>query len=252
MKRLPGRAARPLGRRRWGATAARRGARRGRGDRRVPAAARDRRRPRAGARHAGLRLRASSARRAFSRDPRLNATLGTAFVAGPPARPASRRPRSTSRASAPRARSTDTSRVVLATPRARARRAASRRSRARSTPASKLVMVSNAGYTRLRPDRRPGRALAADRHRPPARSGSASRGVVISDAMEAPGAERPAGRRRRRAHRGRRRRPALHERAASAGRLRRARRCGRHRRAARRLERSAARIAALKRWLARR
>ena len=112
--------------------------------------------------------------RAFSRDPRLNAELGTAFVEG----------------SATWRRRGD--RQALPGPRHRAAIDRHEPSRARHADEAclerqlapfaraidagvKLVMVSNAGYARLRPHRRPGRALAADRHRPPPRIGSASR-----------------------------------------------------------------------------
>ena len=94
----------------------------------------------------------------------------------------------------------------------------------------KLVMVSNAGYPAYDPT-----GVPAVISRPIVtgllRERLGFRGVVISDAMEAPGPERPAARRRVRDRR-RRRRPALRRRGIERRRLRRRCRRGEERNAA--------------------
>ena len=92
--------------------------------------------------------------------------------------------------------STDTNRVLLTTPRARARRAAWRRSRRAIDAGVEARHGQQRRLPRLRPDAA-SRPSSRGRSSPACSAdSSASRGVVISDAMEAPGPERPAGRRR--------------------------------------------------------
>ena len=105
--------------------------------------------------------------RAFSRDPRLNAALGTAFVEGLQLGGVAATAKHFPGLGTAR-RSTDT--TACCSRRRSAASSAQLLPFARAIDAGvKLVMVSNAGYSALRPDRRPGGDLAADRHRAPAR-----------------------------------------------------------------------------------
>jgi len=128
--------------------------------------------------------------RAFSRDPRLNASLGPAFVAGLQSGRVAATAKHFPGLGTARA-TTDTSAVVLPTSKA-ALDARLLPFRAAIDGGVDLVMVSNAGYTALDPTGAP-----AVLSRPIVvgllRGRLGFRGVVISDALEAPGpSARPA------------------------------------------------------------